>query len=169
MSFSVVLKSPFSGGLYPPLVYMCLFTVVWKSQCMDNYTTSGELQTANLMCVCTWLFCYYCGSSVQCTCTWCKHMHHGTCACMHIGWYIYMGIDIKSHTVWDAMCYMVRHRVREICVERLWDGCHIFAQVSHTQMITSKALHPCDKQGVHQGTMQHTHMAAWKCIPSNST
>ena len=30
-----------------------------------------------------------------------------------------MGIDIESHTVWDAMGYMVRHRLREICVERL--------------------------------------------------
>ena len=36
------------------------------------------------------------------------------CACMHRGWYI-----------WDAIGYMVRHRLREICVERLWDGCHI--------------------------------------------
>ena len=29
--FTVVLKSPFSSGLYPPLLYACHFTVVLKS------------------------------------------------------------------------------------------------------------------------------------------
>ena len=30
-----------------------------------------------------------------------------------------MGIDVESCTVSDAMGYMVKHRLREMCMERL--------------------------------------------------
>ena len=149
--FSVVLKSPFSSGLYPPLVCVPVYCGVEVAMHGQLYylqrTTDSQFDAY------TWLLCPYCGSSVQCTCTWCKHKHHGMCACMHRGW-----------CTWELTYKATRNGMqwatwfREICMERLWDGCQIVAQVSHTQMITSTTLHPCDKQGVYQGMMQHTHV-----------